>query len=122
MNLTSYGFNCTDVTGCPICFPTVFTSTIFLIDLPGTAEDNLTSAGNPSSSRKWRRIVPFSLNAGLLLTNITFAGPEILRVSIDGVFSSLLPAGNVRVGKGFLSLHAYFVVKVFVVSEVDVIW
>ena len=43
-----------------------------------------------------------------------------LRVSSDGVFNSLAPAGKVLVGNGFLSFQAYFVAKVLVVSADDV--
>ena len=43
--------------------------------------------------RKRRRILPFPLNAGRLLTRMAFAGPEILSVC-DVVFSSFAPAGK----------------------------
>ena len=65
---------------------------------------------------------PLRLGAGRLFISIAFAGPVILSVSIEGVFNSFAPAGNVRVGNVFLSLHAYFVAKVLVVSDVEVIW
>lgn len=120
MNLTSYGLNCIEVTGSPICFPTALTSNIRLIDFPGTAAARLTLPGSPSTSRKRSKRVPVFLNEGLLFISITFGEPLILSVSIENVFNSSAPAGKVLVGKGFLSLQAYFVAKVFVVSAVDV--
>ena len=68
-----------------------------------------TSAGKPSNSRKCSKIDAFLLYTGLLFTSMALNGAFILRVSKEGDFISLLPAGNVLVGKGFLSLQAYLV-------------